>query len=412
MRKFVLRMVFQDGLRIPPFTFSNASLCLLVLFFNSLVCVSVFGRPDAGIKLPIRISNLSQLPVYFESNQGQTDGHVKFISRSSGYNLFLKPAETVMVVKGAVKGRKGADSSNKHVDKAGSYSIIHMRLLDANTNTVLKGNNELPGKVNYFVGKSESDWIRDVPIYSDVTAKDIYPGIDLRYHGEQKEMEYDFVVSQGADVDKIRLSFTGIDDYTINNDGELVLKTRDGEIHHKKPLFYQDIHGKKVLVKGSYRVLQKPAITGNNSLTIGFQVDAYDSRHDLIIDPVVDFSTFLGSEGQDAGFSIAVDKDSNVYVGGATTSLAFPLDNAPQNDLLGRQDSFVVKLSPDGQQLLYATYLGGSGRGRRHHAASRSDDYEDETVWWDKGGSKRRYAISTGRIVSTLMTRVRFILPA
>ena len=95
----------------------------------------------------------------------------------------------------------------------------------------------------------------------------------------------------------------------------------------------------------------------------GFVVGAgYDPARELIIDPGLDYSTFLGGASYEIGFGIAVDSAGNAYIAGLTQSPDFPTTagafdrtGAPNNFL----DAFVTKLNPNGTALVYSTFLGG-----------------------------------------------------
>ncbi|MCZ6804625.1 MAG: putative Ig domain-containing protein [Proteobacteria bacterium] len=304
---------------------------------------------------PQRLENYAHLPLQFEQNRGQTADEVKYISRNSGYTLFLTPTETVLSLKNSGSGNQYSETSNNGqttTDTATPSAIVRMKLLNANVDIELKGNNILPGKVNYLLGRDKANWLTDIPTYADVIAKDLYPGIDLRYHGDQQQLEYDFIVAPGTNTEQIKIQFDGIKHLTINSEGDLILETSQGELRHKKPKLYQDINGERVFIDGGYLLA--------DNATVGFQLGEYDPNHELIIDPVLDYSTYLGGTDKDEGMSIAVDAEGNVIITGETKSTDFPLVNALQVSLSGEEDVFVAKLTADGSTLIYSTYLGGA----------------------------------------------------
>jgi hypothetical protein len=226
-----------------------------------------------------------------------------------------------------------------------------------------KGEDQLPGKVNYFLGNDPAKWHADLPTYAKVRYRSVYPGIDLVYYGNQRQLEYDFVVTPGASPAPIRLQFAAAQEPRIDPDGNLVLKGVDGQAVFHKPLVYQEKDGHRQSIPGSFR-----RVSDN---TIGFSLGSYDHAHRLIIDPVLVYSTYLGgsgsSSGGDQGNGIAVDSASNAYIVGATFSLDFPITVDAHQSLnyaasAGHGSTvFVSKLNAAGTALVYSTYLGGSG---------------------------------------------------
>ena len=224
----------------------------------------------------------------------------------------------------------------------------------------MSGLEGLPGKSNYFLGNDPDKWRTNVPHYAKVQYKDVYPGVDLVYYGNQRQLEYDLVVRPGTDPGAITLSFEGVERLRIDAQGDLVLETQDGEIRQHKPLVYQEVDGGRQEIAGAY------VLSGGRQ--VGFQVAAYDASRPLIIDPVLIYSTYLGDSGQDGARDIAVDSSGNIYLTGTTDSTSFPTASPIQAAIGGGSgnDAFVTKLNAAGSALIYSTYLGGSAfeRGR------------------------------------------------
>jgi hypothetical protein len=283
--------------------------------------------------------NYGKLPLSFEVNQGQTDGEVKFISHGSGYKLFLTSTQAVLALK-----QKKSD--------AGS-AVLRMQLLGANPTPLAAGLDQLPGRSNYFIGNDPKRWRTDIPLYGKVRYKDIYPGVDMIYYGNQRQLEYDLVVSPGASPKAIRLGFEGADKIEIDRNGELLLQMVGGEIRQHRPIVYQEVNGGRQIIAGNYVLKGKREV--------GFEVAAYDEGRPLVIDPVLSYSTYLGGSGNDTTDAIAVDAAGNAYIAGTTGSMNFPTANALQPNLAGgSNDVIVTKLNPTGSALVYSTYLGGS----------------------------------------------------
>jgi hypothetical protein len=294
--------------------------------------------PGPAVPPQPRIENLTKLPLAFEKNRGQTGSKVKFLARGQGYTLFLTSGEAVLAL-------------HKASAKSG---VLRMKLLGANPASNVSGVDELPGKTNYFIGNDAKRWHTNVPMYAKVKYKSVYSGIDLIYYGNQRQLEYDFVVAPGADPRRIQLGVRGARKISRSEDGDLVLAMDEGEIRWHKPAVYQQKGGAKQEVAAHY------VIKGKNR--VGFAVADYDLRRPLFIDPVI-YSTYLGGSLEDLGAGIAVDSSGNSYVTGWTQSTDFPTMNPlqPANAGGGYGDAFVAKLNPTGSALVYSTYLGGSG---------------------------------------------------
>ena len=175
-----------------------------------------------------------KLPINFEANRGQTDESVKFLARGRGYNLYLTATEAVLSLRKEARPEK----SDSLMDKAGlarnpsllshasfTTSSLRMKLVGANEEAQVRGEEQLPGTINYFTGGDAAKWQRDVSSYAKVRYRDIYPGIDIVYYGNQRELEYDFVLAPGADPGVITLAFAGAQKMNVSENGDLVLRT-------------------------------------------------------------------------------------------------------------------------------------------------------------------------------------------
>src|SRR6185295_10756590 len=164
---------------------------------------------DESLARPVREA-YGRLPLSFEVNQGQHDGRVKFLSRGSGYNLFLTPEETVMVLSKTApreKMRRLSSAGSSFDSNRMTRAVLKMKLLGANNNPRMVGTDQLPGKSNYFIGNDPTKWKTSVRNYGKVKYEDVYPGVDMVYYGNQQELEYDFIVAPGSDARQIKLRF-------------------------------------------------------------------------------------------------------------------------------------------------------------------------------------------------------------
>jgi hypothetical protein len=349
-----------------------------------------------------------KLPLSFEANQGQADPYTKFLSRGKGYSLFLTPTEAALRLGNADYGLPNAEQAKEPLDSLPqtpfsalhllhstlSYlhsafrnphsrihtthsAVVRMKLVGANPQPKVAGLEELPGKVNYFLGNDPKRWRTDIPTYGKVKYRNAYPGIDLVYYGRQQQLEYDLVVAPGADPRSIRLSFEGVDKLVVDRQGNLVLHIAAGELVQHAPHVYQDGDGAKETIPGRYVLLEPESSKPSSNHTsdalqqVGFEVDGYDPSRALVIDPVLVYSTYLGGSSDDFGQGIAIDSAHNAYVTGSTSSIDFPTANPLQPGSGGGNcsdqgfavcpDVFVAKLASNGSALVYSTYLGGNG---------------------------------------------------
>lgn len=229
-----------------------------------------------------------------------------------------------------------------------------MKAVGANPAPRMAGKEALAGKVNYFLGNDPTKWHTNIPIYAKVEYKDVYPGIDVMYYSNRQTLEYDLIVSPGADPTVITYEFQGADKIEIDAHGDLVLYTAVGEIRQGKPFVYQEVAGVKQVIPAYY------VLKGEHR--VGFHVATYVASLPLIIDPFLN----LGPGGDGEGNATALDASGNSYVAGWTQSSAFPATNGSSlNDVPGTcsfgtcPDAFAAKLAPDGS-IIWATYLGSS----------------------------------------------------
>jgi hypothetical protein len=307
-------------------------------------------------------SKALSIPLFFEPNQGQTAPPVKFVARGSGYGLFLTADEAVLQLQRAVANPRTATAIPEHP----ASSVIRMKLDGANSAARVSGAEPLPGKSNYFIGNDPAKWRRNIPQFARVQYKSVYPGVDLVYYGDQGQLEYDFRVAPTADPNQIALTFQGASPRL--DAGDLVLSTANGDVRFHAPHIYQPAAPRnfqensgsaETAVAGCFRQL------ADNK--IGFAIANYDHSRELVIDPVLSYSTYLGGAGTEGLVKIAVDGIGRIYVAGSTNSAYFfPLlaDPPIQGKLLGAQNIFIAVIDPNQtptSQLIYATYLGGSG---------------------------------------------------
>ena len=331
------------------------SSCLRALFCAAFLVAAVFTAASEAPQVPRSSGRRAahpavsdrygKLPVSFEANKGQTNSAVRFLARGRGYTLFLTHSEAVLAA-----ARADLTSGSA----AGQASVLRMKLAGLSSKQEPRGEEQLPGTANYFIGGDPAKWRARVPTYAKVRYSNIYSGIDLVYYGNQRQLEFDFALAPNADPGSIRLRFGEPNRLHLGANGDLVVATAYGVLAFHKPSVYQMVDGHRRPVAGDFALLGKH--------TVGFRLGSYDRAKPLVIDPALVYSTLLG--GGDMGNAIAVDAAGNAYVAGSTGSADFPVTPGAfqtTDHVANGSTAFVTKLNPSGTALVYSTYLGGTG---------------------------------------------------
>lgn len=278
----------------------------------------------------------ANLPLYFEANSDQTE----FLSSGNGYQFAISASEVQMILR----------------ESGSRAATAQMRFAGGNAAARIHGGGEMPGKINYLIGNDPSKWQTGLPTFGNVRVEELYPGIDMVFHGNQRQLEYDFAIAPGANPNVIKMQFQGVDKISITSQGDLVLKIGPGEVCQPKPEIYQTVLGSHRRIAGGYKILDPQ--------TVGFEIAGYNHTLPLLIDPVLGYSAFFGGNVGDEGLGIALDPNGNIYIAGQTLSKEFSTVGAYQTNFAGGQyngDAFVAKFFGEpATNLAYLTYLGGS----------------------------------------------------
>jgi Beta-propeller repeat len=343
---------------------SRAKYLLTVLICGGGILALVAGahRSGAGAggfgesaAVPGKASQVyGQLPLSFQPNRGQTDRRVLFQSSGAGYGLFLTRHRAVLALGGPGRGAPGEAAAPRQP------AVLSMSMLGALPGPAIAGARQLPGRVNYLTGDDPRGWHTGIPTYSAVRYSGVWPGIGMRFYGNQRRLEYDFDLSPGARAGAIRLRFAGQRSIRVEPGGGLRLDLGGEAVHQLRPRAYQVVGGARRPVSSRYVLL--------GAGRVGIRVGAYDPRLPLTIDPQLVYSSYLGGGEKygDNGYAIALDRAGNAYVTGSSFYSNFPITPGafqPKSQSRGPFDTtaFVTELNPSGSGLVYSTYLSGTG---------------------------------------------------
>ena len=343
------------------------SICLaLILLFALTACRTLAeAAAPAGNAVQQRIArSYGTLPLSFEQNQGQADPRVRFLSQGKGYAIsFGADGADFLLSKASHEAGipSPAELHRKVKSQDGTVrsDLLRLRLVSGTTPAV-SGENQLPGTVNYFIGNDPAKWHAGIPTFERVRYTSVYPGINLVYYGSRGRVEFDFELAAGADPKVIRFRLDGSRALKVDREGNLVVIALSGSVSFRKPVVYQPAdpltaNNGKHLVAGSFRVCADH--------TVRFALGHYDHTKPLIIDPILNYSTYLGQGS--AAKALAVDSAGEVYVTGwadkgfPTTANGFQASQ--ENPHFGTITPYVAKFNSTGTALLYSTYLSGTG---------------------------------------------------
>ncbi len=336
---------------------------IVITLTISLIAFQAFSVYTSSNKLDKRHTNdraenlsrksihIDRDQVYFEQNVGQVADDISYTSSTPGYKLSLKQeGATLQIVPQSATDENPTE-----------YWQLNIRPHNAAKNTKIVAESQLNSTSSYFYSQDKSTWFQGVPHYKSVSYKEIYPGIDLKYYGTKQNIEYDFIVKAGKNTDPIEMTFDGIENITLDSHGNAILNFNNHQLVHRKPIAYQLINGRRIVVPARYELRSHDGIS--STVNLGFKIDSWDKKHDLIIDPVIAYSTQMGGDLFDAGGDVTVDQFGNAYTVSHTFSSnelqsqagLYSCENACKSDVV------VSKFGTDGEQVLWTVLLSGSG---------------------------------------------------
>src|SRR4051812_41787597 len=260
---------------------------------------AVAARPQPSPAAVRAAATLAREPVAFVENRGQTDRRVRFAAQGDGFAFFATPGELRLAL-----------------DRPPSSRLaLGLRFVGGDPAAEPVGSDRLAGEVNYLTGDAATTHA-NVPRYAAVRYPALWPGVDLSVRTQDGVLKYEFLVHPGGRPDAIRLAYTGADGLAVGGDGSLAIATALGTLRDQAPIAYQERDGARVPVPSGY------ALGGGGQF--GFRLGAYRGDRDLVIDPGIQFTTFIGGSSHEIGNGIVSDGAGNAYVAGTTQSPDFP----------------------------------------------------------------------------------------
>ena len=334
--------------------------CLWLFFFMlALSASSTFHHSKPKLPIPetrqITQNGFNHIPSYFVENRGQVAGTVEFCLKILNGNVYFTPDEIVYQFFYQKNGQKNQEKRYlaKKKRKEFKQENFRIRFLNANVNAHIDGLEKQEANISFFRGNDPQKWVKMAPAYEKIRYRDLYPGIDLLIYEREGKIKNEFLVRPGADAEDIKLIYDGARALRINRGGQLEIGLDGTMLTEDVPFTYQLISGQRQEVKAEY-FIEKDNI-------LRFKLGEYSKEYELIIDPDLEYSTFLGGRDEDISWIITVDGSGNAYIAGETYGNDYPTTPGSfDTNFTGGGDIFVSKLDPTGSRLIYSTFLGGT----------------------------------------------------
>ena len=332
----------------------------LALCIAALLPLTAIAAESIAVVPPTDSGHYGDMPLTFEPNQGQTDSTVRFVARGSGYEALLTPTSATLLLSRLDAAPSANGTGGVVKARHESQTVLRMHLEGAASDAPMTGVSALPGYVNYLRGADPKAWQVGVPTFAATTVHEVYSGIDLKYYGKNRRMEYDFIVAPQAQPSHIRMTIDGAQP-VLEATGELRLRlgktAQASDVVFHKPVVYQEIAGQRRPVDASFKIY------GANK--VGFALGDYDHARTLIIDPVISYASYFGGTGEDEINGSALNAANQLYAVGQTKSTNLPgaAGSYESAALSGKNNNyhsaFVTKFTADGTNVLWTTYLYG-----------------------------------------------------
>ncbi len=325
---------------------------LLLLTISLLTCSYMYG----------------QRPIEFVENQGQWPENFNYKAQTPNGDIYLRKGGYTVNLSSHQNHDKIHAYKHGEIKKAPrlAYHAYEVNFLGANANHSFKGGKVQEHYYNYFLSDNPNNWKSGIHPELSVDYKNLYKGIDAHVYSDAGKLKYDILVSAGANATDVKMQYKGIDGLSKKN-GNLIIKTSLGDMQELKPYAYQIINDNKVEVRCEYAIEDE---------TVSFSFPkGYNQAIELVIDPVLIFSTFSGSIGDNWGTTATYDQFGNYYGGGFNIVTGFPTTTGAYDLTFNgglavggqiAQDVSILKFNTTGSTLLYGTYIGGANNEQPH----------------------------------------------
>lgn len=317
--------------------------------------------------------------VQFVENRGQWDASVRFRAEvpageiyihNNGFTIVQHNPQDWVAISEAAHPHPHKEDPRREYTGGGANPALQLRshayrvdFIGAATAAAITADKPLKNFNNYIKGSDPSKWAFGCKIYQGITVQNLYPNIDIRYYSERGTLKYDLIVRPGGNPAQVRLRYTGVEGLQTKNK-ELIIPTSVGTLKERAPYTYQaDIKGRK-------EISNKYVVQGNE---VRFDIKQYNQAEPLVIDPTLIFCSLSGATGDNWGFTATYGPDGSMYGGGIAREAGFPVSPGAYQQNFGGgtnapvpSDIVIIKLTPDGSQRQYATYIGGSVNEQPH----------------------------------------------
>ena len=318
---------------------------VLPVFLPACLLIGCCGALEAAHPAP----SSPQMPFSFVENRGQADSRVRAIGSGPRFKAWFEDSGVVF--------QQG--SAAVRVEFAGGQARPGVAL-----------SNPTGASANYMRGSDPAKWQTGVPMFGAVHYDGVWPGVGMTFREDRSRVEVEYTLTPGTEIGEIRLRFDG--DVTIESDGSLLVRTATGEFREDKPVLYQEVSSVRTEVTGGFHKTADGLIT--------YSAD-YDPALPLVIDPSIQFSGYFGGTGEDNITAVAVNSKFDVVVAGWTSSYDLPSLGGARTSSGGGVDAFVASFNPAGGQMIFCTYLGGSGDDRAFGVAVDASNDTYVTGW-------------------------------
>ncbi len=285
---------------------------------------------------------IGAVPLHFERNHGQVAPGHDFVATGAGYRVGLAAAGATLVLSGD-DGPRALRLLIEGADPAATGGALET----------------LPGVASYYRGSDPDGWQVGVQTHGRVRYAGVLEGVDVVYYGNQRRLQYDFVVAPGSDPRRIAVRVEGADSLALGDEGQLRMTVGNRVIEQERPFTYQDIDGRRQEIASRF-------VVDADNRTVRFAIGAYDATRPLVIDPVIAYASYFGGAGEEGVLDLAIAPDGGLVVYGwsedVQTTLPFPTTPGAIKSTRGSDsDAFVAKFDAAGTTLLFSTLLGGNG---------------------------------------------------